>query len=242
MSIPVYSFPTVGASSYAPSGSSTATYQVTGFLSDYRTSDTASSLNTASDLAISVGAGTNGKSCEMDAKGGDGTYYAGAIYAAQAALTAEQTANPGSSNVLIILSDGEAQASASKMATKAVNGATVSTTSGIYPSTIDQCQQAITAAQYATAQGTRVYSVAYGSESSGCSTSSGGTDSNQSLTPCITMEDMASAAQYFFSDYNQSGSGSTCQSASQPTTSIAQIFADIGSDFTVPRLIPNGTT
>jgi hypothetical protein len=191
----------------------------------------------------------------MYAKGGDGTYYAGVIYAAQAALVAEQTANSGSSNVMIILSDGEATASARKMASTAINGATVSTTSGLYPSTIDQCQQAITAANYATGQGTRVYTVAYGSEDSGCTSSSGGTDSTivlssttypgftlSDLTPCYTMEHMASSTQYFFSDYNQSGSGSTCQSASQPATSIAEIFADIGTDFTVAKIIPDSTT
>jgi hypothetical protein len=253
ISVPVYSFPTVGASTYAPSGSSSATYQVTSFLSDYRTSDTATSLNTASNVAVSVGAGSKGTGCEMSAKGGDGTYYAGAIYAAQSALTAEQSANSGSQNVMIILSDGEANASADKMASTAANGTTVSTTSGVYPSTIDQCQQAIVAAQYATAQGTRVYTVAYGSEDSGCTSSSGGTDSTtvltsipgftlSQLTPCYAMEHMASAEQYFFSDYNQSGSGSTCQSASQPTTNINEIFSQIAGDMTVARLIPNGTT
>ena len=56
------------------------------------------------------------------------------------------------------------------------------------------------------------------------------------------MEYMATAGQYFYSDYNQSGSESTCQSASTQATSINQIFADIGSDFTVPRLIPDGMT
>jgi len=55
------------------------------------------------------------------------------------------------------------------------------------------------------------------------------------------MEDMASAPQYFFSDYNQSGSGSTCQSASQPTTNINQIFGQIANDLTVARLIPDST-
>jgi Flp pilus assembly protein TadG len=253
ISVQPYTFPSSTATTYSPSGSSTPTYQVTGFLSDYRASDTSKSLNTSSNISTAIGSGSSGSSCEMDAKGGAGTYYAGAIYAAQASLYAEQLANTGSQNVMIILSDGEAQST--NMASKDVNGNTVSTSSGIYPSTVDQCQQAIMAANYATAQGTRVYTVAYGSEDSGCNSSSGGTDSKvvltgsgysgvtlAQITPCFTMEKMASSTQYFFSDYNQSGSGSTCQSASQPTTNIKQIFAEIGNDFTLPRLIPDATT
>jgi Flp pilus assembly protein TadG len=38
---------------------------------------------------------------------------------------------------------------------------------GIYPDWYDQCQQGIVAGQYAASKGTRVYSVAYGSEASG---------------------------------------------------------------------------
>jgi hypothetical protein len=193
--------------------------------------------------------------------GGAGTYYAGAIYQAITALQSMAASNPGSSNVMIILSDGEAEST--NFASTGQGGVTVSTTSGIYPSTVDQCQQAIVAANYATSLGVRVYTVAYGSESSGCTSSSGGTDNKvvlpstcgtgtlctpypglslSTITPCWTMEQMASAPAYFFSDYNQSGSGSTCQSASQPETNINQIFINIGTDFTHPRLIPNSTT
>jgi hypothetical protein len=168
--------------------------------------------------------------------GNYGTYYAGALYAAQAALVAEQAANPGSQNVIIILSDGNSNAPYSSNGITIMPGA--SQTSGTYPSSKQECHQAITAAQYATAQGTRVYSVAYGSETSGCQY-----DTNPSITPCATMTGMASAPQYFYSDYNQTGSGSTCVSADNPNdTSIAKIFADIANNFTRARLIPNGTT
>ncbi|MGD0733205.1 MAG: pilus assembly protein TadG-related protein, partial [Terracidiphilus sp.] len=186
ISVQPYTFPAVpGASDtsgYQPAGSSgtvgnsTPTYQVTSFLSDFRSGDFASSLSTGSDLSIAVGAGSSGSSCEMDSKGGAGTYYAGTIYAAQAALLEMAANNTGSQNVMIIISDGEAQST--NMASTDVNGNAVSTTSGLYPSTIDQCQQAIVAANYATYQGTRVYAVAYGSESSGCDSGSGGTDSS----------------------------------------------------------------
>lgn len=127
---------------------------------------------------------------------------------------------------------------------------------GIYPDWYDQCQQAITAAQYATANGTTVYAVAYGSEDSGCSsgwsigltdTTLTATGANQSftlsqLTPCVTMENIASSLATFYSDYNQSGSGSSCQDNSHSTVSLQDIFQAIAADFTTPRLIPNNAT
>lgn len=236
--IPVYSLPPSNGTTYAPSGSSTATYQITPFQSDYRTSDTTSSLNTSSNVALAVNAksGCTG----ITNPGGDGTYYAGVIYAAQAALTAEAAANPGSQNVIIMLSDGDATATSSRMATTTTDGKTAINSNGTYPSYNGQCNQAVTAAGVAAAAGTKVYSVAYGSASSGCATDvSYGT--YKGITPCQTMEKIASSPAYFFSDYNQSGSGSTCQSASQPTTNISQIFGQILTDFTTPRLIPDNT-
>jgi len=234
-----YSFPSSTATSYSPasSPSTTPTYQITPFYSDYRTSDTASSLNTSSLLVTAAGGKSGcGGMLPPNYDGNYGTYYAGVIYAAQAALTAEQAAYPGSQNVIIIMSDGDSNAPQS------ANGITImpspATSNGSYPSWVNECKQAVTAAQYATGKGTRVYSVAYGSETSGCTT-----DTSPTTTPCATMTNMASAPQYFYSDYLQSGSGSTCTSADNPNdTSIAQIFANIATDFTVARLIPNGTT
>ena len=79
-----YTFPAAGSSTYAPSGSSTPTYQIVGYSSDYRTSDTTSTLSSSSDLVKSIGgeSGCTG----MGNPGGEGTYYAGVIYAAQASL------------------------------------------------------------------------------------------------------------------------------------------------------------
>jgi hypothetical protein len=110
------------------------------------------------------------------------------------------------------------------------------TASGLYPSWVGECAQAVTAARAATAAGTLVYSVAYGSAPTGCST-----DTSPAMTPCQTMSQMASAPQYFFSDYLQSGSNSVCV-ASQPVTSLAGIFSAIAADLTQPRLIPDNTT
>ena len=227
-----YTFPSATATTYAPSGSSTPTYQIVGWSSDYRTADTSTSLNTTvttpSDIAIAAGAKSGCQS--MIAVGGQGTYYAGVIYAAQASLVAEKTANPGSQNVMVILSDGDAGTT-----TSGAMG-TASKTSGTYPSTIQQCAQAVTAAKAAATAGTRVITVAYGAESSGC-----GTDTSPSITPCQTMQNMASDSQDFYSDYTAKGSDSTCVSASQPTTNLNQIFTDIATSLSVPRLIPNNT-
>jgi len=157
--ISTYNF--TGTGNALPSGN---TYQIVNFSSDYRTSDTASSLSSSSDVVIAAGgkSGCNG----MQAPGGDGTYYAQAIYAAQSYLVSEQSSFPTAKNVLIILSDGDSNATAAKM-----TGANTTGTPA-YPSTVNQCHQAITAAQAAASAGTLVYSVAYGSTSSGCSTDS----------------------------------------------------------------------
>jgi hypothetical protein len=165
----------------------------------------------------------------MPAIGGFGTYYAQVIYAAQAALVAEQSSYANSQNVIILLSDGDATATRTDMP-----GA--STTSGVYISTLQQCHQAITAAGAAAAAGTRVYTVAYGAESSGCASDS------PAITPCQTMEQIASSPNYFFSDYTATGGSSSCISAAQPATSLNQIFKAISMDLTNAKLIPNNTT
>jgi Flp pilus assembly protein TadG len=264
--IPVYSFPSIPAatgSSYAPTGSTTATYEVLPFESDYKASDAVEALNTASSLSTAVGGGKSGSTtCPgMAAPGGDGTYYAGSIYAAQGALNAQAAAEVAANsnlspvNVIIILSDGEANADTSKMATKTVGGTTINynnpwpsgggATSSItnYPSALDQCQQAVAAANYAKGQGTQIYSVAYGSESSGCTTDNSGPQS--SITPCQVMGQMASTntatTTYFYSDYNQSGSSSTCKSSAQ-IADLQGIFQSIASNFLLARLIPNGSS
>jgi Putative Flp pilus-assembly TadE/G-like len=259
--IPAYSFPTIGSTTYDPTGSSTATYQITPFLSDYRSSDAASAgLVTGSDLVMTTGSGKkNGSSCPgMAAPGGDGTYYAGVIYAAQSALTAQAASEVAANstvvpvNIMIVLSDGEANAVSSKMATTTTGGVTVNrsspwpsgggATSSVtnYPSALDQCQQAVAAANFAKGQGTQVYTIAYGSESSGCTTDSTGPQVN--ITPCQVMSQMASPnttkTTYFYSDYNQSGSSSTCMSPGSPITNINSIFQQISTNLLTVRLLP----
>jgi Flp pilus assembly protein TadG len=202
------------------------TYQIVPFSSDYRTSDTAGSLNTASNLVKAARGGAFGCRQGIHVAGGVGTFYAGAVAAAQAALVSVQTTrlstrNVHSTNVLILLSDGDANATKSNL-------------SG-YPNT-QECHQAITEAQNAARAGTWVYAIAYGADSSGCST-----DTSPRISTCATMQNVASSpnaipdASKFFSD------GGHCPS-SRPTTGLKQIFTAIAGDLTLARLIPNDTT
>ena len=231
-SITPYTFPSTTATTYTPG---TSTYQVIPYHTDYRTSNSATTLNSSSNISAAVGAGAptvvKGKSTPcppMQAIGGQGTYYAGAIYAAQDSLVAAHTANPLTQNVMIILSDGDSNATSGAMP-----GA--STSSGTYPSTKNQCAQAVTAAAAAKTAGTKVYTVAYGSPSSGCSTDTSG------ITPCQVMEDMAYDTSTFYSDYTATGGSNKCVSAAQPTTNLNQIFTQIAGDLTLSRLIPDNT-
>lgn len=235
-----YSTPSPGGTYTAPTGSAT-TYQVTGFMDNYSSTDSAGgALSTTSALSVAAGAA----SCQgLQTPGGKGTYYAGAIYAALSALNAEQAANPGSLNALIILSDGDADTSASDIT--ASNGEKM-TTNGTYPSAVDQCQQAITAAKSASAT-TTVYTIAYGALTTGSKSKNGGCATDTSgalagLSPCTAMEDMATAPGDFYTDAT-TGETNACTSPGAPGMPIAEIFKAIAiSGFTKSGLIPNNTT
>jgi len=86
------------------------TYEIMGFDDGYRNSDSAGTLYSGDGLAAAVGYASSGSCNGLQAPGGEGTYYAQVIYAAQAALAHQQTLFPGSKNILIILSDGDATA------------------------------------------------------------------------------------------------------------------------------------
>jgi len=226
--VPYYSTPAAGATWSAPTGTA-ATYQITPYLSNYSATNLANGgLNTSSGLSIALGAksGCSG----MQTPGGDGTYYAGAIYAAQSSLVAAQAANPGSRNALIILSDGAANTT--KMTGGAHNGNT-------YPSLDNQCQQGVTAAQYASSHGTTVYTIAYGASTAGakaqCTT-------DATLSPCSALQQMATSASTFYSDATASQNSGQCTSTAHPNLTLNQIFTQLAPQFTVARLIPNGTT
>ena len=243
-----YTFPATNATSYSPSGT---TYQITGFLADYRLSNSATTLNANSDIVQAAGGASGcGGMLPSNFDGVYGTYYAGVIYAAQAALVAQHSLYPNAQNVMIILSDGDSTAGGQSNGTYgSSNGSytvfpSPATSGGYYPSWYGQCGQAITAAKAATAAGTLVYTVGYGSEPTGC-TSDTNAGSNRGISPCDAMAAMASAPQTFYSDYNQSaqsGTGAAACVSSQPYTALSEIFGAIASNLTEARLIPNNTT
>jgi Flp pilus assembly protein TadG len=195
-------------------------YQIVGFSSDYRTSDTATSLNTASSDIVEITA----KGC-LGTPGGLGTYYADAISAAQNALVAAQTARvasgqPGGTNVIVLLSDGNASSTSTQMGP-------LKTASG-------ECKAAVTAAGTAATAGTEVYTVYYDDNgtSSTCST-----DTSPYNSACTTMQDIASDSTKF---YSTDGTASPCASKNNYTT-IAAIFQNIVASLETARLIPNNT-
>ena len=263
-------------------GADAGAYEIIPFNDTYKTSNT-SNLAVASALAEAVG--YSGSGCTgLSAPGGQGTYYAQVIYTAQAALLQQQkTANNGSQNVMIILSDGDATAcaigantAAGGCATKGqivaennpncgstggscLNGTGTATSnptgyeSPNYPSALGECGQAVQAAQLATAAGTQVYTIGFGSETSGCTsdetytTTAGSTDGAEAWpsgpyprTPCNAIAAMASNVNTFYSD--NSGGCPALTPANANFTSLADIFQAILTGLGKPRIIPNGTT
>jgi Flp pilus assembly protein TadG len=85
-------------------------YQVVGLSNNFKSSSKATTLNTGSDIVLAVG--DAGCASGVSAPGGQGTYYAGAIGAAQTALEAlSSTQTPPAQNVMVFLSDGGANSS-----------------------------------------------------------------------------------------------------------------------------------
>jgi Flp pilus assembly protein TadG len=182
-----YTFPDPPSSTVLPSGD---TYQTVTWSSDYKTSDTATSLNTSSHLVIAAGGDMvktyYSTSCPGVQTRYEWTYYAQVIYAAQTALAAQQAANPNSKNAIILLGDGDTEACAANAYTAGgacnnsplslvagegtLNGTGTATTnptgynSVTYPSALGQCGQSVLAAQAAAKAGTAFYTIGYGAE------------------------------------------------------------------------------
>jgi hypothetical protein len=147
---------------------------------------------------------------------------------------AEQLLNPGSLNALIVLSDGDADSTD----ITASNGQKLNNPVGTYPSTTNECQQAITAAKYATNAGTTVFVVAYGAATKGapsyCKSDTSG--ALKGVSPCTELQDMATSSADFFTD-----KGSACTSSTGGLV-LADIFKNIAGQLTVARLIPNNSS
>lgn len=154
-------------------------YQAVGLSSDFRPSDTNTTLNaTTSSLVKAVdwgqcsgGVYPNGDYYGLKIIGGQGSYLAGAITEAQHLLNVN--ARPGATNAIIVLSDGELN----KPKTFTDN---------------NPCNSAINAATQAKAAGTTIYAIAYNS-SGNCA------DSGYNYTALQTMQDIASNNETFFS-------------------------------------------
>ncbi len=217
------------------------------FTNGYRASAaTNAPLVKTNSVVEAVGGGSN---CPgVSAPGGESTYYAAVLYAAQAALLQQQAAEQANSsitaqNAIILFSDGDAEAASGNMANSAsqtCSGCLVATANGTYPSWKNECQQAITAAQTIASQGTRIYTIAYGAESSGCGTDSSG------LKPCSTMEQMnsgwsqpssspAHTDKYFYSDASSSAG---CNSGTNSVSDLSSIVLAISQSLESTRLIP----
>ena len=199
-------------------------------------------LNPKSALVDAVGASqiTNSGSCSgIQTPGGEGTFYAGAIVAAQDYLAANPAT--GVQNVIIFLSDGGAgNGDTSGSVKQNVSSSQIAGMNGNLFSNDEQCTQAVNAANWAKGQSTQIFAVSYGSGSNGCS-------SGESYTPCTTMQGIASTPtlQYFFSveEKQQTGKGTTtsvvCSTANQNVTAMNSVFTYIGGRLTGARLIPN---
>jgi hypothetical protein len=265
--IVAYTFPDPPSNTTLPSAD---TYQVVGFKNNYKTTDSAATLNQAAPIVIAAGDSGQSNCAGIQAPGGEATYYAQVIYAAQAALLLQQAANPGSQNAIIFLTDGDATACASNANTVAgacnskselvaaqgtLNGTGTKTSnpagyqSYAYPSALGMCGQAVLAAQAAANAGTTVYTIGYGSPTSGgclsdktysASVSTHGGNWGPGGQPCQALAAMASAQVNFYSD-----DGAGCE-ATAPTnqnlTQLTAIFRAITKQMSSPRLIPNGTT
>ncbi len=195
-------------------------YLILPLQNDYRASDTATSLSSSSNLVSAVGGvtGCNG----VQALGGQGTFYAGVIDSAQSYLYSVNPPPSSVKNVIILLSDGDANANSTEMAGRATT----------YKTT-NECTEAVDAAQAARSAGTLFYAVSYNTGTSGCS-------SGEGMTPCSTMAGIAtpsSSNQYFFSV--PLGTSTVCSGARSDTT-LNQVFTDIGNDLSSARLLPPG--
>ena len=265
--IVAYTFPDPPSNTTLPTAD---TYEVVGFKNNYKTTDADTTLNQAAPIVIAAGDSGQSNCTGIKAPGGEGTYYAQVFYAAQTALLAQQAANPGSQNAIILLTDGDATACASNANTSAgacdtssqlvasegtLNGTGTHTSnptgyeSYTYPSALGMCGQAVLAAQAAANAGTTVYTIGYGAETSGGCLS----DKTYSTTvttaggawgpgkqPCQAIAAMASSETNFYSD-----DGAGCE-ATAPTnqnlTKLTAIFRAIVDNMGEPRLIPSGTT
>jgi hypothetical protein len=166
--------------------------------------------------------GGNSSCVGIQNKGGKGTYYAGAITAAQSYLTSSGRTN--AQKVIFLLSDGDAQSA---------SGSQISASLAT-----NQCKQAITNADTAATAGTWVFSLAYDAGTSGCTT-----DSGIYKNACYAMQQIASSpgqepdTSKFFA-FNAAGNGGTCTGTNSSLPNLAATFQAAWQSMTAARSIP----
>jgi hypothetical protein len=240
--IMAYSAPTQGATWSTPTGTA-ATYQIADYSSNWASNNQVGGSFSGSSTLVNATGGP-GSGCSgggIQAIGGQNTYLAGAIYAAQSSLIAAQIAAPGSRNIMIVLSDGDANADPTNITGSAALSSKDTTpghTPYRYGSANSECHQAIDAANYATTNGTTVYTVAYGSPNSGCSTDTTAKFSSP-ITPCSGLQLMSS--DYASGDKSHFYSDGSCTSA-YTISNLNGIFGSIAAQLTKSRLVPNPAT
>ena len=209
-----YTCPTSNPTIVPYGGTSPApVYQIVGLSTDYKTSDATTSLNPTSNIVKAVG-GASGCS-GIKAPGGEGTFYADAITAAQTTLTT--TGRSGVQKAIILLTDGDASAKATSQITTAKG--------------TNECHEAVTAASAAKTAGTWIYTVSYGSPSTGCST-----DNSPTITPCAALLAIATDATKFYADTT-----AACPAGANPTAGLNNLFQNIGTSLTSSRMLPDNT-
>ncbi len=238
------------------------TYQIADYSTDFKSSGNGNSntLNTTSSSLVDAVGGKSG--CPGMQTADEYTYFAGALFAAQATLLQQSYDYPGSQNVIVLLSDGNSIAHQADMITQASlpagSTALYATSSGIYPSWIGQCGQAVDAAGEIKSEGTWIFAVAYGSPTTSAAVPGGDeglgncpsdipvkgayAGKHPNITPCQTMQAMSGGSnptlQYFFAD-NYISKGAACTGG--PVGDLAAIFSAITGELTASRLIPNNS-
>ena len=201
----------IGAAEVAAYDSSPI-YTIVPLSSDYKTANN-SALNGAGSNLVQAADWGNGNTCSnnsypsangygVEAKGGVSTYFADAISQAQTELVT--AGRPNVQKVIILLSDGEGNTYTS-----------------------NPCQDAINAASSATAAGTWVYAIAYGSTDTGMCRESPSVLESPAISGLVTMQRIASGAGKFFY---------------QPDAAdLSAIFQQIALQLTTTRLLNDNT-
>jgi len=235
---------------YGPTGSN-PTYEIVPFSSDYRTSNSAKTLNASSDLVKAAGqisaapSNTTTKAGCLKVPGGPDTWtdLPGAITAAQSALVAENVLHPvaNGQSVIVILTDGNINGSdqyhyANSSFPDMFTDSTLKD-DGVYPSGVGGCGQSVQQAAVAkgSALQTSVFVIAYGALTKGVWNPNGKNLSGISyddLQTVVSSSNCPSDQDAFFVAFKTHGSlTSTANVSTEPNKSPCQVTQDMASTF-----------